>query len=100
MRHSSDEGELRAHLSKLDDVGARINEAVSAVEQTSNPMAFGALGAPLMAICAAAQAMAGSAIDEAAESAVEHHRAFGAMALDIRHNEQARVSAFDGMHNG
>ena len=98
MNHASDEAEMKAHLGKLDDVGARINTAVTSANATMDPMAFGLLGMPLAGICAAASAIATNAIEKAADSAVAHHREFADMALHIKTNEQAQAADLDGMY--
>ncbi|WP_330277448.1 hypothetical protein OG205_18330 [Lentzea sp. NBC_00516] len=98
MNHASDEAEMKAHLGKLDDIGARINTAVTSANATMDATAFGLLGMPLAGICAGASALAANAIEKAADSAVAHHREFADMALHIRTNEQARAADLDGMY--
>ncbi|MEU3643637.1 hypothetical protein AB0E59_09700 [Lentzea sp. NPDC034063] len=98
MNHASDEAEMKAHLGKLDDVGARINTAVTSANATMDATAFGLLGMPLAGICAGASALAANAIEKAADSAVEHYREFAGMASHIRSNEQVQASNLDGMH--
>jgi hypothetical protein len=98
MTHASSEAEMKAHLGKLDDVGARINTAVTSANATMDPMAFGLLGMPLAGICAAAAALATNAIEKASDSAVEHYREFADMALHIRSNDEAQAAHLGGMH--
>jgi hypothetical protein len=98
MTHASSEGEMKAHLGKLDDVGARINTAVTSANATMDPMAFGLLGMPLAGICAAAAAIATNAVEKASDSAVEHYREFADMALHIKSSEEAHAAHLDGMH--
>ncbi|ANZ42216.1 hypothetical protein BBK82_46085 [Lentzea guizhouensis] len=100
MTHASSEAEMKAHLGKLDDVGSRINTAVTSANATMDPMAFGLLGMPLAGICAAAAAIATNAIEKASDTAVEHYREFADMALHIKTHEEARAATFDGMHQG
>ncbi|SFQ97920.1 hypothetical protein SAMN04488564_101538 [Lentzea waywayandensis] len=98
MNHASDEAEMKAHLGKLDDIGARINTAVTSANATMDATAFGLLGMPLAGICAGASALAANAIEKASDSAVAHYREFADMALHIKSNEQAQATNLDGTH--
>jgi len=98
MTHASSEAEMKAHLGKLDDVGARINTAVTSANATMDPMAFGLLGMPLAGICAAAAAIATNAIEKASDSATGHYREFADMALHIKSNDEAQATTLDGTY--
>lgn len=92
--------EMDAHAQKLVEVGQRVNMAAAAGDAASNPEAFGLLGIPLMAICAAAQHMAVNTLREASDAALDHVERVRSWREDVQNNEENQTALFDGMHRG
>ncbi|MEV6906319.1 hypothetical protein [Amycolatopsis sp. NPDC051071] len=67
-----DPAELEAHRKKIDDLGQRVAMTGSAADAAMGDEAFGLVGIPLAAICAAVQSLAKTAIESAVEASADH----------------------------
>ena len=96
MNYRIDIDEMQSHTGRLNEIGGRINTAMSAADTTSNPEAFGLLGIPLAALCAAAQYGAMNTLKEAAEAALDHHKRVIDGREDVKNNEEMQTDRFKG----
>lgn len=94
MNYRIDLTEMDNHAGRLNEIGGRINTAMSAADTTSNPEAFGLLGIPLAALCSAAQFMAMNTLREASEAALDHHKRVLDWREDIKNVEQMQTDRF------
>ncbi len=67
-----DPGELATHRGTIDYLGQRVAMTGSAADAAMGDEAFGLVGIPLAAICAAAQSLAKTAIESAVEASADH----------------------------
>ncbi|MEU5697065.1 hypothetical protein [Actinosynnema sp. NPDC020468] len=98
MTYRIDLTEMDAHAKKLDDIAHRVNTAAGAGQASSHPEAFGLLGIPLMAICAAAEHSAVDTLNDAVDAASDHLERVHDWREDVRTNEEANTTMFDGMY--
>lgn len=94
MNYRIDLEEMDSHAGRLNEIGGRINTALSAADTTSNPEAFGLLGIPLAGLCAAAQYMAMNSLKAAAEAALDHHKRVMDWREDVKNTEEMQADRF------